>query len=944
MTWQNKLFYGDNLRVLRDEIADETVDLVYLDPPFNSAANYNVLFREATGERSAAQITAFEDTWHWTHESEATYQELATDAPERLARLIEAMRQMLGTSDMMAYLVMMAPRLAELHRVLKPTGSIYLHCFTPETPVRMANGEYKPICGVGLDEAVVSESGVSGRVENCLSKRFSGELLNLYLTGVPLPLNCTPEHRIFVLKKEIVQRLRWHWAANGRFARGVTKWKTRRARVDDRHYAAQAQKVEARELQVGDYCLVPIDREVWEGEFLEVPLSSHPNAKSVPHQVRVDERLAELCGYYLAEGAATYGYTNWTLHENENHLAERIALLVWEVFGLETSCAKVSNKKAQRLTVCSVSLARFFDQHFGTGSGNKKLPLALQKSTPEVQCALFAAWAKGDGWIDRRHGQSNAAVRISTTSYNLAMQMQQIALRLGAIATVGIGNRPHYRPQDNASVCYRVQITEPYFELAGISMASEQSEQHSLRRCFILNDWLCVPVRAIERSYYDGEVFDLHIEPQHSYCASGIKVSNCDPTASHYLKLLMDSIFGVKNYRNEITWKRRTGSSSAVHQSNKFGVVTDTIFFYVKSDKASLHAQYSFDDPTYQQYVEKFFRYVDEDGRRYQIDNLANPAPRPNLMYEYKGFKPPANGWAISREKMEQWDRAGRLHFPKDPNGRIRRKRFLDELKGKPVQNLWDDIEPIGAQAQERLGYPTQKPEALLERIIKASSNEGDVVLDPFCGCGTAVIVAERLKRRWLGIDITHLAVSLIKNRLVDTFGTELSDFVVSGTPHDAASAEALALQDRYQFQWWALGLIDARPAQDKKKGKDTGIDGYIRFLEREGEPAKTVIAQVKSGKVSSRDIRDLVGVLDREKAAIGVFLTLQPPTRDMMKEAVSAGFYKSQWGNFARLQILTIEDLLTGATTVQYPRLNAATFKRAARQRREQGEQSGLF
>ncbi|HYX40137.1 MAG TPA: DNA methyltransferase, partial [Pyrinomonadaceae bacterium] len=271
-------------------------------------------------------------------------------------------------------------------------------------------------------------------------------------------------------------------------------------------------------------------------------------------------------------------------------------------------------------------------------------------------------------------------------------------------------------------------------------------------------------------------------------------------------------------------------------------------------------------------------------------------------------------------------------------------KRYLDESRGVPVGSIWTDIGLIRGHSKEKLGYPTQKPEALLERIISASSNEGDVVLDPFCGCGTTINVAERLHRRWLGIDITHLAVALIQSRLRDTFGTELSDYTVHGTPQDAASAEALALQDRYQFQWWALSLIDARPAQDKKKGKDTGIDGYIRYLEREGEPAKTILVQVKSGKVSSRDIRDLVGVLDREKAVIGIFITLQSPTKDMIKEAISAGFYSSQWGNFPRLQILTIEDLLTGKTTALYPRLNAATFKRATRQRRTQGEQSGLF
>jgi site-specific DNA-methyltransferase (adenine-specific) len=555
----NQLFYGDNLRVLRDDVKDETVDLVYLDPPFNSAANYNVLFREATGEQSAAQITAFEDTWHWTHESEGAYQELVTDAPERLARLIEAMRQMLGTSDMMAYLVMMAPRLVELHRVLKPTGSIYLHC---------------------------------------------------------------------------------------------------------------------------------------------------------------------------------------------------------------------------------------------------------------------------------------------------------------------------------------------------------------------------------------------------------------DPTASHYLKLVMDGIFSPQNFCNHITWQRSDTHNDA---RKRFPAISDHILLYRKSDKQLFNKQFV---PHADKTLQDWYQYLElSDGtvrrmtkeeresqripagsRRFNTGDMTSPNPRPNLMYEYKGYPHPQKGWRYSRERMEELDSQGLLLFPSSKEGRIMLKRYLDEQEGVTVGDVWTDISQIRAAMAERLGYPTQKPEALLERIINASSNEGDVVLDPFCGCGTTITVAEHLKRRWLGIDITHLAVALIRSRLNDTFGTELSPYEVHGTPTDTASAEALALQDRYQFQWWALSLIDARPAQDKKKGKDTGIDGYIRYLEREGEPAKTVIVQVKSGKVSSRDIRDLVGVLDREKAVIGIFLTLQPPTRDMTKEAISAGFYNSQWGNFPRLQILTIEDLLTGKATAQYPRLNAATFKRAERKRRPQGEQSGLF
>ncbi len=254
--------------------------------------------------------------------------------------------------------------------------------------------------------------------------------------------------------------------------------------------------------------------------------------------------------------------------------------------------------------------------------------------------------------------------------------------------------------------------------------------------------------------------------------ATGSIYLHCDPTASHYLKLLMDAIFGAGNFRNEITWKRRYGTFSTVHQSTRFGVATDTILFYAKASETPFHPQFSMDDPQYQSYIANKFRFTDENGRRYRIDNLANPAPRPNLMYEYKGYQPPKNGWAISLEKMEQWDSEGRLHFPKSMGGRIQRKRFLDELKGKPVQNLWDDIKMVSAKAKERTGFPTQKPLALLERIIQASSNEGDLVLDPFCGCATACVAADKLNRQWVGIDISPKAVELVNMRLQQSMGS----------------------------------------------------------------------------------------------------------------------------------------------------------------------------
>ncbi len=409
---------------------------------------------------------------------------------------------------------------------------------------------------------------------------------------------------------------------------------------------------------------------------------------------------------------------------------------------------------------------------------------------------------------------------------------------------------------------------------------------------------------------------------------------HCDPTASHYLKLLMDSILGPANFRNEIVWKRRTGSSSQVHISNKFGACTDSLLFYARSDKGKFFPQYNADAPGYQDYIEKAFRFHDENGRRYRIDNLANPAPRPNLMYEYKGYKPPKNGWAISREKMELWDREGRLEFPKSPDGRIQRRRFLDEVKGRPVQSLWDDIEPISSQAGERLGYPTQKPEALLERIINASTEPGDTVLDPFCGCGTTIAAAQRLGRRWIGVDITHLAITLIRSRLADSYGEKVS-YKVVGEPADLPGAEALAKLDRYQFQWWALGKIGARPvAEERKKGADSGIDGKLFFREKENGDVKTLVIQVKSGGLKLSEVRDFGRVIEREKAQIGVLLALDEPTRDMRTEAASMGYYKpeyrlSQDDKYDRYQILSIRQLFEGARP-QFPPFRNVTFKTA--------------
>ena len=508
----NVLYYGDNLEILRKYIPDNSIDLIYLDPPFNSQASYNVLFKEVTGEYSEAQITAFEDTWHWTHEAEHTFNEIINSSPASVVEMIRSLRSFIGTNDMMAYLCMMTIRLVELHRVLKSTGSLYLHC---------------------------------------------------------------------------------------------------------------------------------------------------------------------------------------------------------------------------------------------------------------------------------------------------------------------------------------------------------------------------------------------------------------DPTASHYLKVILDTTFGVQNFRNEIIWKRQTAHSDA---KTKFSDVADIVLFYVKSQEAIFYPQYGLHDP---EYLRKFYRFDDNDGRGlYQLADMASPNPRPNMMYEWMGFKWPTKGWRYQKETMQKLHDEGRIHYPKKEDGsldtkkRLRLKRYLSEQEGSIITNIWSDITPLQGAGAERQGYPTQKPEALLERIILASSQEGDVVLDPFCGCGTALVAAHKLNRRWIGIDITYLAIGTMKWRLETIFpGIQ---YQTIGEPKDLTGAKALAEQSKYQFQWWAITVIRGKPYGDKKKGADTGIDGYIYFMDEKDKVKKAIIS-VKGGEnISVSMIRDLGHVIDREKAEMGIFLTLSEPTKPMQAEAAGKGFYKSPLGTeHPRIQILTIEEIL---------------------------------
>ena len=407
---------------------------------------------------------------------------------------------------------------------------------------------------------------------------------------------------------------------------------------------------------------------------------------------------------------------------------------------------------------------------------------------------------------------------------------------------------------------------------------------------------------------------------------------HCDPTASHYLKILLDAVFGVVNFRNEVTWKRQSAHSDAKH---KFSDVSDIILFYAKSNKTKFKPVYVEHD---REYVEKFYRFDDGDGRgRYQLDNTASPNPRPNLMYEWKGFRWPAKGWRYQRETMEKLDADQRLHYPTNPDGsfdftkRIRLKRYLAEQEGSIVTSVWSDIHPLHATASEKLGYPTQKPVALLERILRASSNEGDLVLDPFCGCGTTIHAAEKLNRRWIGIDVTHLAIGLIRKRLRDAF--PMARFDVVGVPKDLGGARELAAQDKHQFQLWALSMVEAQPFKGGRKGADGGVDGLI-FFKPDGRTVEKAIVSVKGGdNVGVAMVKDLIATVDRERARVGVFLTLAPPTKPMVTEAAAAGLYASPLhGKFPKIQIVTIADLFEGRRP-DLPFIDASVFRKARRE-----------
>ena len=405
---------------------------------------------------------------------------------------------------------------------------------------------------------------------------------------------------------------------------------------------------------------------------------------------------------------------------------------------------------------------------------------------------------------------------------------------------------------------------------------------------------------------------------------------HCDPTMSHYLKMLLDATFGADNFRSEIIW-RRYGSHN---DAKGYGSVHDVIFYYVKGKTFTFNKQFTaYADA----YVAQRFRSADPDGRRWREQNLVSPNPRPNLTYAYTAlngitYEPPPNGWKVTPDRMAVLDAERRLLYPAKAGGRLRLKNYLDEGRGVPVPDLWTDIVAIGGTSPERLGYQTQKPVALLERIVAASSNEGDVVLDPFCGCGTAVDAAQRLNRQWIGIDIAYIAIDLIEKRLLHTFGPAVTDtYEVLGSPRDLDGAQALAERSKFDFERWAVTQIDAQP--NEKQVGDKGVDGVAWFYLEKNSHGR-VLVSVKGGQtIGPQFVRDLIGTVETQKAQMGVLITMAEPTRGVLDAINHGGTYTwpRNGQSYPRVQVITIRELLSGVRP-NMPRIQLPYYVQATR------------
>jgi DNA modification methylase len=410
---------------------------------------------------------------------------------------------------------------------------------------------------------------------------------------------------------------------------------------------------------------------------------------------------------------------------------------------------------------------------------------------------------------------------------------------------------------------------------------------------------------------------------------------HCDPTASHYIKVMMDGIFGHENFRSEIIWKRTSAHSSA----KRYGPIHDTILFYTKSDRYTWNEQFG---PYDQQYIDAFFTHKDEQDRRWRRTDLTGPGIRHGESgHPWRGYDPTERGrhWQtpayfydkyteltgddLSKypliERFDKLDKAGLIHWPKKEGGMPQGKRLLEDAKGIPLQDIWTDIKVIHSLAIDRLGFPTQKPLPLLERIIRSSSNEGDVVFDPFCGCGTTVYAAEQTNRTWIGCDIAILAIKLIREILSQRYRLiEGQHFEVDGIPVSVEQAEELFQNDPFQFQHWAVERVGGFPMQ--KKVADKGIDGRIYFETEKG--LREMLLSVKGGGVRPTDIRDLRGVLEREQngCALAGFISLKAPSKAMKEEASRAGMFEYREVRYPRIQMLTVSEIVEGKREFHTP------------------------
>lgn len=413
---------------------------------------------------------------------------------------------------------------------------------------------------------------------------------------------------------------------------------------------------------------------------------------------------------------------------------------------------------------------------------------------------------------------------------------------------------------------------------------------------------------------------------------------HCDPTASHYLKIVLDTIFCSQggDYIAEITWER----TSAHSDSKTFANTTDVIFLYSKRI-LMFNQQFK---PYSEEYLKKYYKHQDGKGRFLDRDLTAGGLSGGGYNYDWKGIK---KLWRCPIETMQKYEEQNKLYYTR--NGTPRLKQYLEEMPGVPLTNLWNDIPPINSQASERLGYPTQKPEALLERIIKASSNKGDIILDAYCGCGTTIAVAERLERNWIGIDITYQSISLILKRLEDSFGKNVLDKIeLNGIPKDMESAQALATKPddrtRKEFEKWAvLTYSNNRAVINDKKGADKGVDA-IAYFQGDKDNREKIIFQVKSGNVKSGDIRDLQGTMTLQGAALGIFITLKPPSKDMVQTAKSAGIYRGRYMSQSvdKIEIVTVQEILEQKKRLDVI-LTFEVLKAAEKQRETQGQQMSL-